>query len=130
MISAKRLSERLATEKTSPSVRMIALMFGLVNIPGLIAGTVFFYVLPLSIWGIILYVYYWLIFADKVSSAVSEKVWKLTMLYNCLLILIFLGFTGGEAWPISLFNLAAIGFAFVALREGREAGKEKKEAEK
>lgn len=116
MISSTKLHERFATEELTPGTRIIAMAFALINIPLAIMGLLHPIGWVIGAPGYVLFINYFRIWFDKVSSNTAKTVWISTALYNLALIIGFGITTEFRGWPIMLGQAFAIGLSLIAYR--------------
>ncbi len=119
------IKERLATEKTTPAVRLIAIIFAaFCTIPAILC-VIYFPVLVVAAPGVILTVFYWRIARDISSHREAELVWAWTMMYNLALALGFAASLDGNILnPTVPFQILGTGIAGIGLFLLNEKNKE------
>lgn len=119
MNHTQKFTERWHSDEVGAGARIMALLFAIVNVPTMIAGMVFFFMIPVSLPGMVLYVNYWLSVQDRHSWKKTRNIWRWTVVYNIALVLggVLMAdeLSSGWMWFL-MFPLLAAGLAGVALR--------------
>ena len=125
MITAKNILNKINPRNLTPTNRLIALIFFLINLPTLAMTIAFPPSIIISFPGMILFYFYWKIYFRDVNIETAEAVWNWTIFYNLLLMVGFILIGGGfNAFPALLFQAFAIGMASVAIRDLKDWRKE------
>ena len=120
MITANNFLKRISPKELTPTNRLIALIFFLINLPGLIATILFPLSIIISFPGMILLYFYYRIFFNSEDIRSTKLTWQGTIYYNIALIAGFTAFSGFHAWPILLFQAFAIAMAGIAYKDLNE----------
>ncbi|MEZ4771745.1 MAG: hypothetical protein R3D00_01100 [Bacteroidia bacterium] len=120
MITARKIRQKFATEELTPSTRLIAMIFALINLPLAIPALIYPIGWVIGAPGLFLLYYYFRIWADKISRNNAQVVWVGTVMYNLALMIGFGISTEMRAWPVMLFQAFAIGVSLIAYRDLNE----------
>ncbi|MDP5170607.1 MAG: hypothetical protein NWR72_10200 [Bacteroidia bacterium] len=130
MASNNTLLRRFYSKEVGAGPRLIALGFAIANIPTLLLALVAFFFLPITIPGIILYIFYWQSARDKLSWERTKALWVWTLVYNLILFVVGAAIVISDPDPGGLILLlpglaaAMAGIAIVSLDEHKELREE------
>lgn len=117
---------RWHSDEIGAGPRLMAGLFAIANIPSLIFAFATLIGLPVALPGMVLYIYYWSSFRDRLSWSTTRTVWKATLVYNLLLLVgavavLLDSLAGWTAWlTVPLLPTLAAGLSLITLRGLKE----------
>ena len=124
MIATNRINQLFLAKDLTSGNRIIALVFLIINLPGILLSILFLPSLIIFFPGLILYAFYFKIFRETISIKNAKRVWVITMVYRMILAVGFLIVTDLDFYWVSMyhaFTAAMAGIAYFDLREEETA---------